>query len=251
MALVLARLKLALQIGGARSSHLGIVVFVLAWALGILVGLTGGVLVAALDSGASPFGDLLVLLLFVAAFGAWVVLPIATPVPTSNIVDPAVLEQYPLTRTQQVTGLLLGGLASPTAAATFLTAAGGVAATNVGLADRSVAVAAALLFTVLCVASSSAVRALFAEALSARRGRDLVVAVSTLVIVALYVLPHLLRPLLGAAEDAGAILVTILTWTPPGAAGALGYVLESGDGLGALERAGVVIATIVVALPSR
>ena len=248
MALVLARLKLALQIGGARSSHLGIVVFVLAWALGILVGLTGGVLVAALDSGASPFGDLLVLLLFVAAFGAWVVLPIATPVPTSNIVDPAVLEQYPLTRTQQVTGLLLGGLASPTAAATFLTAAGGVAATNVGLADRSVAVAAALLFTVLCVASSSAVRALFAEALSARRGRDLAVAVSTLVIVALYVLPHLLRPLLGAAEDAGAILVTILTWTPPGAAGALGYVLESGDGLGALERAGVVIATIVVAL---
>lgn len=248
MALVLARLKLALQIGGARASSLGIVVFVLAWALGILGGLAGGFLVAFLDSGGSPFGDLLVLLLFVAVFGGWVVLPIATPVPTSNIVDPAVLEQYPLSRVQQVTGLLLGGLVSPAAAATFLTAAGGVAATNVALVDRIVAVVAALLFSVLCVSTSSAVRALFAEALSARRGRDVAVALSTLVIVALYVLPHLLRPLLGAAEDAGAILVTILTWTPPGAAGALGYVLDSGDPVGALARLIVVIVSIVLAL---
>ncbi len=248
MAFVLARLKLALQISGARTSSLGIVVFVLAWALGILVGLAGGFLVAFLDSGASPFGDLLVLLLFVAVFGGWIVLPLAVPVPTSNIVDPAVLEQYPLTRSQQVTGLLLGGLASPTAAATFLTAAGGVAATNVGLMDRAVAVGAALLFTVLCVASSCAVRALFAEALTARRGRDVAVVLSTLVILTLYVLPHLLRPLLGAAEDAGAILVAILTWTPPGAAGALAYVLESGDAVGAIARVGVVITAIGIAV---
>lgn len=248
MAVVLARLKLALQIGGARASGLGIAVFALAWALGILGGLAGGFLVAALDSGASPFGDLLVLLLFVAVFGAWLVLPIATPVPTSNIIDPAVLEQYPLSRAQQVGGLLLGGLVSPTAAATFLTAAGGVAATNAGLAERAVAVVGAVLFTVLCVASSSAVRALFAEALSARRGRDVAVALSTFVVVALYVVPHLLRPLLGAAEDAGTILVTILTWMPPGAAAALGYVLEGGDVIGALARAGVVVAWIAVAL---
>ena len=248
MALVLARLRLALQISGARTSSLGIVVFVLAWALGILGGLIGGFLVAILDSGVAPFGDLLVLLLFVAVFGAWLVLPIATPVPTSNIVDPSVLEQYPLSRAQQVGGLLLGGLASPTAAATFLTAAGGVAAAHVGLMERVVAVAAALLFTVLCVAASYAVRALFTEALTARRGRDVAVIVSTLVLVAFYVLPHLARPLLGAAEDAGVILVTILTWTPPGAAGALGYVLESGDVVGALARAAVVLAAIALAL---
>lgn len=248
MALVLARLKLALQIGGARASSLGIVAFALAWALGILGGLAGGFLVAFFDSGGSPFGDLLVLLLFVAIFGAWIVLPIATPVPTANIIDPAVLEQYPLSRAQQVTGLVLGGLASPAAAATFLTAAGGVAAVNVGIGERVVAVAGGVLFTVLCVAASSAVRALFAEALSARRGRDVAVIASTLIVVALYVLPHLLRPLLGAAEDAGAILVTILTWTPPGAVGAMGYVLETGDVVGALARLAVVVATIAVAL---
>ena len=247
MALVLARLRLAIQIGGARTSGLGVAVFVLGWALGIIVGLCGGVLVAALDSGVSPFGDLLVMLLFIALFGGWLVLPIATPVPTANIIDPAVLEQYPLTRTQQVAGLLLGGLISPTAVATFLTAAGGVAAINVDPAARAVAVVAAILFTVMCVASSYAVRALFAEALSARRGRDIAVILSTLVILALYVLPHLLRPLLGVAEDAGAIFVTILTWTPPGAAGAMGYVLGAGDVVGALGRAGVVVATIALA----
>lgn len=248
MALVLARLRLALQLGGARRSGGGIVVFALGWALGVVVGLCGGALVAALDSGVTPIGDLLVLMLFVAVFGGWIVLPLATPVPTANIIDPTVLEQYPLSHAQQVSGLLLGGLFSPTAVATFLTAAGGVAAINADLASRLVSVAGALLFTVLCVASSYGVRALFAEALSARRGRDLAVVLSTVVIVALYVVPHLLSPLLGAAENAGVLFVIVLTWTPPGAAGALGYVLESGDVVGALARVVVVVLTIVLAL---
>lgn len=247
MALVLARLRLALQLGTARSSG-GIAVFVLGWVAGVVVGLGGGALVAALDSGISPIGDLLVLLLFVGVFGAWVVLPIATPVPTANIIDPAVLEQYPLSRTQQVAGLLLGGLLTPTATATFLTAVGGVAATNVDLSARAIAVGGAVLFTVLCVASSYGVRALFTEALSARRGRTVALVLSTVVIAAIYVLPHVLSPLLGLAQDAGVILVTVLTWTPPGAAGALGYVLAAGDVVGALGRVGVVLTTIGAAL---
>jgi len=248
MALVLARLKLAIQIGGARASALGIATFALGWALGILVGLCGGALVATLDSGLEAFGDLLVLLLFVALFVGWAVLPITTPLPIANIIDPTVLEQYPLSRAQQVSGLLLGGLFSPTAAATFLTAIGGVAQVHVDLASRLAAVAAGLLFTVMCVATSYAVRALFAEALSARRGRDLAVILSSLVVVSIYVLPHVFAPILGAVENAGAILVTVLTWTPPGAAAAVGYVLDAGDLPGALARFGVVVVTMALAL---
>lgn len=248
MALVLARLRLAIQIGGARASALGIATFALGWALGILAGLCGGALVAALDSGVEAFGDLLVLLLFVALFVGWVVLPIATPLPIANIIDPTVLEQYPLSRTQQVSGLLLGGLFSPMAAATFLTAIGGVAQIHVDLPSRLAAVVAGLLFTVMCVATSYAVRALFAEALSARRGRDVAVILSSLVVVSIYVLPHVFAPILGAAEDAGAIFLTVLTWTPPGAAAAVGYVLDTGDLPGALARFGVVIVTIALAL---
>ncbi|MDQ1124614.1 hypothetical protein [Microbacterium trichothecenolyticum] len=248
MAFVLARLRLALQLGTARSSGGGVAIFVLGWVAGVIVGLGGGAVVAALDSGISPIGDLLVLLLFVAIFGAWVVLPIATPMPTANIIDPEVLEQYPLSRTQQVTGLLLGGLLTPTATATFLTAVGGVAATNVDLSSRAVAVGGAVLFTLLCVASSYGVRALFTEALTARRGRTVALVLSTLVIAAIYILPHLLSPVLGLAQDAGVIFVTVLTWTPPGAAGALGYVLVAGDVGGVIGRVGVILATIGLAL---
>lgn len=248
MALVLLRLSLALQLGGARATAGGVVFFALKWVLGTLLGLVGGLFVAALDSGVTPFGDLLVLLLFLAIFVGWIILPIATPIPTANIIDPAVLEQYPLSRGQQVAGLLLGGLVAPTAVATFLTAAGGVAATNADLASRLVSVGAAVLFTVMCVATSYGVRALFAEALSARRGRDLAVIFSSLLVVALYVLPHVMSPLLGAAEDAGQLLLTILTWTPPGAAGALGYVIGTGDIGGSLGRLAVIVAMIALAL---
>jgi len=246
VAVVLLRLRLALQLGGATGR--GVAVYVLSWVVGVLMGLIGGLLVAALDSGVTPIGDLVVPALFLGILVAWVVLPIATPIPSANLIDPRVLEQYPLSRGQQVAGLLLGGLATPTALATFLTAAGGVAATHAEVPGRIASVGAGLLFTVLCVAASYGVRALFAEALSARRGRDLAVILSTLVIVALYVLPHVMAPVVGAAEDAGAVLVAVLTWTPPGAASALGSALDAGDVVGVLARVGVILAAIALAL---
>lgn len=248
MAFVLARLRLALQIGGMRRSGGGIGAFVAAWSFGVVGGLVGGFCIAVLDSRGDAIGDLFVLLLFVLVFGAWVMTPIATPVPLSNLVDPTVLEQYPLTRTQQVAGLLLGGLMTPTAAATFLFAAGGVVAINIGIVDRVAALGGAALFVVLCVASSYAVRALLAEALADRRGRDIAVIVSTLLVIGMYALGHLLSPIVAAAEDAGQIVLTVLSWLPPGAAASLAYVIEAGDAIGALARVGVVLATTFAAL---
>jgi ABC-2 type transport system permease protein len=250
VALVLARLRIAIQFGAVRSSGVGgVVTFLGSWLLGIAAGVGGAWLVAMLDA-AGGLGEFFVSLLFVVVFVLWILVPVTLPIGGGDVIDPAVLEQYPLTRAQQISGLLIGGLLGPAAFATLLLSLGSVVtpASDVDLLARVVSVLGAVLFTVVCVAASSAVRALVAEVFASRAGRNVAVVVMLVFLIGSYTLSHLLTSVLAAAVQTAAVIVDVASWTPPGAAASLVMLVTTGDWAGAGGRMLVLLATLAVAV---
>jgi ABC-2 type transport system permease protein len=183
MALVLFRLRLALQRGGrAQHGASGTAWFVVGWVLAIVGGLVGGTLVAAFDSQDTAGGDMIVLLILTAVFLSWILTPVLLPGVGGDAIDPSKLEQFPLSRAEQIGGLLLGGLVAPTAVATFLVASGATVASGFEVPTRIAVGMSAVLYVVLCVSVSASVRALFAAALESRRGRDVAVLISGVIV---------------------------------------------------------------------
>ena len=179
MAGVLLQLKLAIQRrsfghGGTaqRAAYVG------GWLLAVVLGLGAGAVVALLDASRDGLGDLALVSLLTLVFLGWVLVPVVMPGIGDQTVDPARLEQYPISAGQQVSGLLLGALVAPTALFTLLLAAGGTFATGEAVSARIFVLLAAVVFTVQCVAASRSVQALLSGMLQSRRGRDLVLAAS-------------------------------------------------------------------------
>jgi hypothetical protein len=249
MALVLLRLRLAIA-GRARGRTNGArLYFATTWVVGSVGGLLAGMFTATLVSGGG-LGDLLLLTLFCAIFFPWVVGPIVEPTLADGVVDPQRLEQFPLTGWQQVTGLLAGALVSPTATFTLLFAAGGVIAIDQSWLSRFAALAAALTFTVMCVAVSRSAQALLAGALRSRRGADLAAFAAALMVLGMYLFAQQARSataVLGGQNAAGP-LGTVLGWTPPGAAGHAITSAREGDWADVALRLLLVIATIGLAM---
>ena len=219
MAGVLVRLRLAIR-RGSRENTAQRLWFVLSWLLGLGAGLVGGAFVAGADAARDGRGDLTVLTIFTAIFLAWFLGPILVPAATDQTVDPERLEQYPISARDQVTGVLLGGLVAPTALFTFLVSAGGTVAAGESVPARLGVLVAAVVFTVLCVASSRSVGALLAGALRSRRGRDFAIAISGLLGAGLFVLSQsaqdLTETFLGLADSG---VETVMAWLPPGSLG--------------------------------
>ena len=119
MALVLARLRLliASRVRGPRAGAQWY--FATSWAVAVVFGLFAAVLSAALVTGRG-IGDPLLIGAFVAISLPWAVGPLVEPSLADGVVDPTRLEQFPLTPSQQVIGLLAGALASPTVTFTLL-----------------------------------------------------------------------------------------------------------------------------------
>jgi hypothetical protein len=176
VALVILRLKLAiLRRGRGRGGAAQRVWFILSWAVTVVLGLAVGGSLAAAASMPGPRGDLVVVVVGSLVVLAWVLTPVLAPGLSDQVVDPARLEQYPLTRREQVGGLLLAGLVSPAAAFTLLISAGGTAAAGERWTVGVVVATLAVLTTVFCVAASRTTQTVLAGALTSRRGRELVI----------------------------------------------------------------------------
>ncbi len=248
MVAVLVRLRLMIAARnrgdgpGATSYYVG------TWINGTVFGLIAGIGTAIFVS-APGFGNVLLLGSFVAVSMPWLIGPILEPTLADGTVDPRRLEQFPLTATQQVTGLLAGALLTPTATFTMLFASG----TVVGLAEapgtRVGALGAALGYTVMCVAVSRSAQALLAESLRSRRGRDFAALLAALMVLSLYALTIHLRSTIASINDqlAGP-LGEVAAWSPPGAAAQA--IIAARDGLWSdyALRMGVLLAMIVIAM---
>lgn len=249
MALVLLRLRLAIARRSRGQGHAAQLYLATSWVLGGVGGLLAGMSMATLVSG-NGAGDLLVLAGFNAVFLPWVIGPVVEPTLADGVVDPKRLEQFPLTGWQQVSGLLLGALVSPTAAFTFLMAAGGAMALDLDLFARVAAVLVAVAYTVLCVATSRSTQALLAGALRSRRGADVAAVSASLLVLGIYVFVNEAR---GAVETLGIVALTgpigtVVSWLPPGAAGRALLDASGGNWPGFVARITVVLATIALVL---
>lgn len=249
MAVVLLRLRLAIARRARGTSNAAQLYVATAWVLGGVGGLLVGTGSAALLAG-DGYGDLLLLAGFCSIFLPWVVGPIVEPTLADGVVDPARLEQFPLTAGQQVRGLLAGALVSPTATFTFLFAAGGVVAPGEPVPVRVVSLVTAVAFTVMCVALSRSAQALLAGALRSRRGSDVAAFAAALLVLALYLFAQEAK---GAAVSLGGQPVTgplgaALAWTPPGAAGQALVSARDGNWPDVVLRLAILAVTIAAAL---
>lgn len=222
MALVLVQLRLAIQRralghhGGAQRAF-----YVGGWVLALVLGLGLGAVVDRMASAGGGLGDLALLLILTLIFLGWVLSPILLPGAGDQTVDPQRLESFPISARDQVAGLLLGSLLSPTALFTFLAAAGGTVASGETPPARVVVLLAAVVFTVLCVAWGRAIQAMLAGLMQSRRARDVVVALSAAIGLGGYLLSQ-------SAHNIGEILIElendsveqVLAWLPPGTVGA-------------------------------
>lgn len=249
MALVLVRLRLLIARRARGVGDGAQLYFASSWVLGGVGGLLAGMVTSTLVSGGG-YADLLVVLGFCSIFLPWLIGPIVEPTLADGVVDPQRLEQFPLTGWQQVTGLLAGALVSPTAAFTFLFAAGGVVAFEESLGGRIASLVIALCFAVMCVAVSRAAQALLAGALHSRRGSDVAAIAASLLVLGIYLFAQQAGSAsmaIGSQSVTGP-LGTLLGWTPPGAAGLALVHARDGAWLDYGVRLSLVLATIGLAL---
>ncbi|HAM45091.1 MAG TPA: hypothetical protein DCM67_08750 [Propionibacteriaceae bacterium] len=228
MALILVRLRLLIA-GRARGNGPGSnLYYVVSWVVGIAFGLMSGLATAVFVSG-GEIGDAIVLGAFVVISLPWLMGPILEPSLADGTVDPRRLEQFPLTSSQQVVGLLTGAMIAPTATFTFLFAAGATAALGMSLTARLAALLSSLIFVVMCVAVSRSAQALLTESLRSRRGRDFAAFLASLMVLGLYAVSVHLRSTIASLNDqlTGPI-GQLVAWVPPGAAAQ--SIIDARDG---------------------
>lgn len=249
MALVLLRLRLSIAQRSRGSGKGAQLYFATTWVVGSVGGLLAGMFISTLVMG-NGMGDLLLVALFCSIFVPWVVGPIVEPTLADGVVDPQRLEQFPLTAWQQVSGLLLGALVSPTATFTFLFAAGGTLAMDSDFPARAAAMVVAVAYAVMCVAVGRSTQAFLAGALRSRRGADVAAFAATMMVLGLYLFAQQARSATAAlgGQSASGPLGTVLGWTPPGAAGIAITSAREGDWFGFGFRLLVVLATILLAM---
>jgi len=212
----LVRLKLAIA-RGSRDRPARRVWFVLSWLVALGVGLFGGGIIAGADAARDGRGDLTVIAIFTVIYLGWLLVPVLAPDAVDQTVDPERLEQFPVSAGQQVVGVLAGGLVAPTALFTFLVSAGGTVAAGESWPARVGVLVAAVVFTVMCVATGKTVAALVSGSMRSRRGRDVALAVSGLLAVGVYFVSQsatsIAEEFLGLADSG---VQTVLAWLPPG-----------------------------------
>jgi ABC-2 type transport system permease protein len=250
---VLVRLRLALLRRARGTGPTARLWYGATWLLGLLVGGAVGAGVALLlraDPGGFA-GIALAVLALTVAF-AWVVIPILVPALANQAIDPARLDAYPIPARTKVAGLLAGSLIAPTVLGLLVGGLGG--AVGAALAGASpvgvlLAVGAAAVMVVLCVAVSGAVQALLSDALGSRRGRDAVLVLSG----GLALLGVLLGQLGQLAPGSGGAVAGLasgpigvaLTWLPPASLGAA--MADFADGRPAVGLARTATGLLVIA----
>lgn len=248
MALVLVRLRLLIARRN-RGGGLGASTYYFgSWVVGVLFGAIIG-LTNAVFASSPGFGDALLLGTFVTVFLPWIFGPVLEPTLADGTIDPRRLEQFSLSRTQQLVGLLLGALISPTAAFTALVSLGAIAGLGLSTPSRLAGLVAALCFTVMCVAVSRGVQALLFQSLHTRRGRDIAALLASMMVLGLYAASVHLRTTIESLNDqlAGP-LGQFASWTPPGSAAQAIIDARADNWGGYVLHLVVVLATTALAM---
>lgn len=248
MAFVLVRLRLAIASRLRGNSPGAQMYYATSWVLGGIGGLVAGTGTAVFAS--SPgLGDAVLLGVFVTLSLPWIMGPLLEPTLADGTVDPRRLEQFPLTTWQQVGGLLLGALIAPTATFTMLFASGPVVALGETSEARAAAFVVALVYTIMCVATSRSAQAVLAESLRSRRGRDIAALGAAVLVLIVYGLAmHVRGTIESLSEQLTGPVGEIAGWLPPGAGARAIIAARDGDWGDFGVRMGVMLAMTAVAI---
>lgn len=227
--------------------------------LGFVTGAVGGgavavlgfALLAALRSDPVAASDAGVVLFTFLALG-WVVLPVLT-FASDDLLDPTRLSLLPLRRVDLMIVLAVGSVVGVAPIATLLAAFGLAAGVAGGPVPVLVAVLAAVLEVGFCVVLSRIVAAALSGLLRSRRGRDIGIALTTLVALSFQLLNPVLQRLIRPGTDGSHVLAAIarpLRWTPPGLVAGAPRLAGEGRLLLAVGRltlvAGLVVGGVVL-----
>ncbi|MCA1712941.1 MAG: hypothetical protein LC789_15405 [Actinobacteria bacterium] len=177
----------------------------------------------------------------------WVVLPILT-FASDDLLDPSRLSLLPLSRVDLMTLLTVGALVGVAPVATLVAALGLAVGVASGPVQVAVAVAAALLEVAFCVVLSRVVVAALSGLLRSRRGRDIGIALTTLVALSFQLINPLLQRVIqpgGSGRDAAAAFAGPIRWTPPGLLASAPLLTQRGQAGTALLRLALVGGLVV------
>jgi len=170
----------------------------------------------------------------------WLVSPLLG-VGSDGVLDPVLLQTYPVRTRPLAAGLLVSSLIGPWPAASVVVFCGAVAALASGAAGIAVGVLAAVVQLAFCVTLSIAFSGLLAGLLRRRKGKDLAVMAMVLVVPLTQVAVHAVELIaLNHRTAATGLTDRILRWTPPGAAAQAISDASDGHPAAALARLGAV-----------
>ncbi|WP_435974662.1 transporter [Streptomyces sp. Qhu_M48] len=236
---VFVRLKLSLlrnglrQSGGRTAAYILTIVFGVVFVAGMMLGFV-------LIRGKADADTVAVLLAGSVAL-AWTVMPLFVPSGDETL-DPSRLVMLPLLPRPLVRALLVASLVGIGPVLTLLLASGAALSVAHGAAGTVVAVLAAPLLTVTCVALSRAVAAANIRLLTSRKGRDLALLSGLLIAVGMQ-LVNFAAQRLGqpGGMDTLEPAASVVGWLPPAAA--IGAVDAASDGEHAVAAARLLLTT--------
>ena len=235
-----ARLKLRLVRNEWRRGAAARIGLVLSWLAAVVVGAAGALVAATADL--TQGRALRALTLAGAAVGLAVIIVPAVALGVSEAIGPDHLKAFPLTRRQQVAGLLTAALVGPAPLGAALALGGvvvGVARATAGALPTVVAGGSVSVYLVGALAASRLPSVMLSRVLSSRRGRDAALVLASLLGVAVYGMQFVLRAVHRLSDPALDRLTVVARWLPPGA---LGRSL----GLAALGRTGQAATALAV-----
>jgi ABC-2 type transport system permease protein len=171
----------------------------------------------------------------------WAILPLLS-FGTDETLDPARLQLLPLARRPLIGGLLLASFIGYAPFAVLLTMAGVIVGYGSG-AGTIVTVAAVALLVLLSAATARTLATALAATITSRRGRDVLIGLSALLVVGVQVI----RFVHFGHVDAALLdrLSNIVRWVPPGALGQAMIDARTGD----WARSVVELVPALIALP--
>lgn len=217
---IFARLKVCLVRNEWRRGAGARVGLLLSWCAAVVVGVTGGTALAAVD--VADARAVRAFTLGGAALGLACVLVPAVVLGISEMIGPDHLRPFPLTRRQQLAGLLAAAVIGPVPLAGALVLAGavvGIARVTAAVLPTLVAGGAVLTYLAGALAVSRLPSVVLGRVLNSRRGRDAALVMASLLGVVVYLLQYVVRAADRLSEPALARLTGVVRWLPPGALG--------------------------------
>lgn len=193
---------------------------VLSWFAAVVAGLSGGIVLAAIDL--TDDRAVRAFTLAGAGVGLGCVVVPAVVLGISEVIGPDHLRPFALTRRQQVAGLLTAAAIGPVPLAGLLVLAGavvGIARLTAAALPTLVAGGAVLTYVAGALAASRLPSVLLSRLLNSRRGRDAALVLASLLGVLVYAMQYVVRAADRLSEPAVARVAGVARWLPPGALG--------------------------------